>query len=199
MLYTSTMRTLYHDLIPSPWLIWLTGWAIASRHTKPVLRTEGIASRFLHLVPLCLGIALLMFRRAGGPWLAIRIFPQTVWSFWIGTALIVLGLGCAAWARIHIAGNWSGTVTLKQDHSLTRSGPYRLVRHPIYTGLLIAILGSAIAEAEWRCLVALALITGSFLRKIAIEERFLTARFGDAYARYRAEVPALFPRLSVRL
>ena len=82
---------------------------------------------------------------------------------------------------------------MKQDHSLTRSGPYRLVRHPIYTGLLIAILGSAIAEAEWRGLVALALITGSFLRKIAVEERFLTAQFGDAYARYRAEVPALFP------
>jgi protein-S-isoprenylcysteine O-methyltransferase Ste14 len=199
MLYISAMRTLYHDLIPALWLIWLAGWAIAGWHTKPVLRAERIASRLLHLIPLCLGIALLMFRQAGGPWLEIRIFPQTVWSFWIGTALIALGLAFTAWARIHLAGNWSGTVTLKQDHSLTRSGPYRLVRHPIYTGLLIAILGSAIAEAEWRGLVALALITGSFLRKIAIEERFLTTQFGDAYARYRAEVPALFPRLSVRL
>jgi protein-S-isoprenylcysteine O-methyltransferase Ste14 len=192
------MRPLYHGLIPALWLIWLVGWAIAGWRTKPVLRAEDIGSRLLHLVPLCLGIVLLMFRRAGGPLLAMRIFPQSVWSFWAGAALIVLGLGFAAWARIRLAGNWSGTVTLKHDHSLIRSGPYRLVRHPIYTGLLIAILGSAIAEAEWRGLVALALITGSFLRKIAIEERFLTAQFGDAYTRYREEVPALFPWLSDR-
>lgn len=193
------MQTLYHDLIPGLWLVWLAGWTISSFRTKQVLRAEGITSRLLHLIPLAFGIALLMFRRAGGPWLAMRIYPQTVWSFWIGTALIMLGLGFAGWARIHLAGNWSGTVTLKQDHSLTRTGPYCLVRHPIYTGLLTAILGSAIAEAEWRGLVALALITLSFLRKLTIEERFLTAQFGDAYARYRAEVPALVPWLSAGL
>jgi len=68
-----------------------------------------------------------------------------------------------------------------------------VARHPIYTGILLAVLGSAIAEAEWRGFVALALITLAFLRKIAIEERFLAAQFGEAYARYRAEVPALIP------
>jgi protein-S-isoprenylcysteine O-methyltransferase Ste14 len=187
------VQTIYHDLIPGLWLVWLADWMISGLRTKQVIRAEGVASRLLHLIPLGLGVALLMVRRVGGPWLAIGIYPQTVWSFWIGTALIVVGLGFAAWARIHLAGNWSGTVTLKQDHSLTRSGPYRLVRHPIYTGLLTAILGSAVAEAEWRGLVALALITLSFLRKLTIEEKFLTAQFGDAYARYRAEVPALIP------
>jgi len=192
------VRTIYHDLIPGLWLVWLIGWAISGLRTKSVLRAEGVASRLLHLIPLLLGIALLMVRRAGGPWLAMRIYPQTPWSFWIGTVLIVAGLGFAAWARIHLAGNWSGTVTLKQDHSLTRTGPYRLVRHPIYTGLLTAILGSAIAEAEWRGLVALALITLSFLRKLTVEERFLSTRFGDAYTRYRAEVPALIPWTATR-
>jgi hypothetical protein len=67
--------------------------------TKPVLRAEGIGSRLLHLVSLALGIALLMFRRAGGPWLAMRLYRQTVWSIWIGTALIVLGMG---FARVHL-------------------------------------------------------------------------------------------------
>jgi protein-S-isoprenylcysteine O-methyltransferase Ste14 len=191
--YTVGVQILYHDLIPGLWLVWLAGWTISGLRTKRVVRAEGIASRLLHLIPLALGITLLTFRRAGGPWLAARMYPQTVWSFWIGTALIVLGLGFAGWARIHLAGNWSGTVTLKQDHSLTRTGPYRLVRHPIYTGVLTAILGSVIAEAEWRGVVALVLITLSFLRKIVVEERFLTAQFGDAYARYRAEVPALVP------
>jgi protein-S-isoprenylcysteine O-methyltransferase Ste14 len=187
------MRTLCQGLIPGLWLLWLAGWTISSQFAKPVLRAESIVSRLSHLIPLAAAAALLMFRHAGGPWLATRIFPQTSWTFWIGSGLVAGGLGFAAWARIHLAGNWSGTVTVKQDHSLTRSGPYRLVRHPIYTGLLTAILGTAIAEAEWRGLAAVGLMTLSFLRKIAIEERFLTAEFGDAYARYRAEVPALLP------
>ncbi|HEX4369430.1 MAG TPA: isoprenylcysteine carboxylmethyltransferase family protein [Rhodopila sp.] len=187
------MQTIYHDLIPGLWIVWLAGWMISAMRTKQVIRAEGSLSRLLHLIPLLLGIVLLTVRRAAGPWLAMRIYPQTPWSFWIGTALVAAGLGFAAWARIHLAGNWSGTVTLKQDHSLTRTGPYRLVRHPIYTGLLTAILGSAVAEAEWRGLLALALITLSFLRKLTIEERFLTTQFGEAYARYRTEVPALIP------
>jgi protein-S-isoprenylcysteine O-methyltransferase Ste14 len=187
------MQTIYHALIPTLWLLWLAVWMISAVRTKQVVRAESIGSRLSHLIPLGLGAALLTFHRFGGPWLAMRVYAQTVWSFWSGAALVALGLGFAVWARLHLAGNWSGTVTLKQDHSLIRTGPYRLARHPIYTGILLAILGSAIAEAEWRGFVALALITLAFLRKIAIEERFLTAHFGDAYARYRAEVPALVP------
>jgi protein-S-isoprenylcysteine O-methyltransferase Ste14 len=184
---------LYQGLIPGLWLIWLAGWIISGLSTKKVVHTEGPVSRLLHLVPLGIGIILLTFRYAGGPWLASRIYPQTPWSFWIGSALVACGLGFAAWARIHLAGNWSGTVTLKQDHTLTRSGPYRFVRHPIYTGLLAAILGSAVATAEWRGVVAFALVLLSFLRKLRVEEAFLTTEFGDAYVRYRAEVPALVP------
>jgi protein-S-isoprenylcysteine O-methyltransferase Ste14 len=191
--YTVPMQTIYHTLIPALWLLWLAVWIVAALRTKRVVRVESLASRLLHLVPLGLGIALLTFPRVGGPWLATRLYSQTIWTFWCGTAAVVLGLGFAVWARVHLAGNWSGTVTLKQDHSLTRTGPYRLARHPIYTGILLGILGSAISEAEWRGYVALGLITLSFLRKITIEERFLTAQFGDAYASYRAEVPALIP------
>lgn len=187
------MQTLYQTLIPALWLVWLIGWMISSRFTKRVVRTETMTSRVLHLTPLIVGFILLTLRHAAAPWLTARIYPQSPLSFWIGSVLVACGLSFAAWARIHLAGNWSGTVTLKQDHTLTRSGPYRVVRHPIYTGLLTAILGTAIAEAEWRGLVAFALVTVSFLRKLKVEEQFLTAQFGDAYHRYRAEVPALFP------
>jgi protein-S-isoprenylcysteine O-methyltransferase Ste14 len=187
------MQTIYHDLIQILWLLWIAGWILSAFRTKRTLRAETIGSRLSHLIPLGIGIALLSSNRFAGPWLAMRVYPQTIWIFWSGAALVAAGLGFAVWARVHLAGNWSGTVTLKQDHSLTRTGPYRLARHPIYTGILLAVLGSAIAEAEWRGFVALALITLAFLRKIAIEERLLTAQFGDAYARYRAEVPALIP------
>jgi protein-S-isoprenylcysteine O-methyltransferase Ste14 len=187
------MQILYHGLIQTLWLIWLTGWVISGQFTKPAVRAESFPSSLLHLIPFAAGIILLTFGHAGGPWLARRIYPQSPWSFWIGAALVALGLSFAAWARMRLAGNWSGTVTLKRDHSLTRGGPYGVVRHPIYSGVLTAILGSAIAEAEWRGLVAFLLVTLSFRRKIAVEEQFLTAQFGAAYANYRAEVPALFP------
>jgi protein-S-isoprenylcysteine O-methyltransferase Ste14 len=189
------MHILYHALIPALWYLWIAVWVIWAFRTKRVVRAESIGSRVSHLVPLGLGILLLSSSSFAGSWLSMRMYVQTPWTFWCGTALVAIGLGHAVWARAHLAGNWSGTVTLKQDHSLTRSGPYRLTRHPIYTGILAAVLGSAIAEAEWRGYLALVLITAAFLRKIRIEEGFLTSQFGDAYARYRAEVPALIPWL----
>jgi protein-S-isoprenylcysteine O-methyltransferase Ste14 len=189
------MQTVYHNLISTLWLLWLAIWTVSAFRTKRVVRVENLASRLSHLVPLGIGVALLTSDHFGGPWLATRIYPRTDGTFWFGAALVAFGLSFAVWARLHLAGNWSGTVTLKQDHDLIRSGPYRLTRHPIYTGILLAILGTAIALAEWRGIVALALITLAFLRKIDIEEGFLTARFGEAYARYRAQVPALIPWL----
>jgi protein-S-isoprenylcysteine O-methyltransferase Ste14 len=187
------MHTVHANLISTLWLLWLAIWTLFAFRTKRVVRVETRTSRLSHLVPLGIGVALLTSDRFAGPMLATRIYPLTDGTFWFGAALVALGLGFAVWARVHLAGNWSGTVTLKQDHDLIRSGPYRLTRHPIYTGILLAVLGSAIALAEWRGIVALALIALAFLRKIDIEEGFLTARFGEAYLRYRAEVPALIP------
>ena len=106
---------------------------------------------------------------------------------------IPAGIAFAVWARQYLGRNWSGTVTVKQDHELIRTGPYRLVRHPIYTGLLLAILGTAVAFGEWRGLLAFALLTGSLLLKLRVEERFMSESFPEPYARYRAEVPALIP------
>lgn len=76
-----------------------------------------------------------------------------------------------------------------------RSGPYALVRHPIYTGVLLALAGTALSIDKWRALIGLLIIAAGFLRKIVIEERFMAAEFGEAYARYRDEVPALIPFL----
>lgn len=187
------MQSVHHDLIPALWGLWLAYWMAAGWRTKPVQRAESAASRLSHLVLLLLGVGLLVSPRFAGPLLTTRFLPATAWSFWLGAALVAAGIGFAIWARVQLAGNWSGTVTVKQDHTLTRDGPYRFVRHPIYTGILTGLLGSAIAAGEWRALLGLALITLSFLRKIAIEEQFMTAQFGEAYARYRAEVPALIP------
>ena len=190
------MRMIYHWLIPVIWGAWVLYWFIAAFGAKPVRRRESAASRAWHVVPLALAILLLAFPPHAGSVLDTRFMPQSRPLFWIGTAVLLGGLLLAVAARRHLGGNWSGTVTLKQDHTLTRSGPYRFVRHPIYTGILLGIIGSGvIALGEWRGLIALALITASFLRKIRIEEQYMLEQFGDAYAQYRREVAALVPGL----
>ena len=117
--------------------------------------------------------------------------PSAGW-FWLGLALVVLGLAFSVAARVWLGGNWSSMVTLKQDHELIRSGPYRWVRHPIYTGLLLAILGSAIALGEWRGLIALALVTVAFCARSPSRNASSSSSSVPPTHRYRAEVPALF-------
>jgi protein-S-isoprenylcysteine O-methyltransferase Ste14 len=187
------MRAFYQYSIPALWLAWLLYWTFAALGAKATFREESIASRLSHVIPLAFGAALLAAPHVPMGWLVARFLPRTAGWFWLGVVLVALGLAFSVAARIWLGRNWSSMVTLKRDHELIRSGPYRWVRHPIYTGLLLAVLGSAIAMAEWRGLIALALITSALLRKISIEERFLAQQFGVAYLRYRDEVPALLP------
>jgi len=126
-----------------------------------------------------------------GTWLAAPILPYSEAQFWIGGAVTAAGLGFSVWARVHLGVYWSGNVTLKEGHRLIRSGPYRLVRHPIYTGILFGMLGSAIAKDQVLGLLAVAVTVVSFVRKLRIEEKWLTEEFGEEYLQYRREVRAL--------
>jgi len=175
------------------WLGWLAYWFVAARDVKATRRHEPRLTRLLHVALIVIAAVLLAFRLDALAWLDERFLPSTVIAYWLGLVMLAAGIAVAVWARRYLGRNWSGTVTVKQDHELVRSGPYRFVRHPIYTGLLLAILGTAVAIGEWRGLIAFALITAGFLLKIRTEERFMSETFADAYARYRAEVPALIP------
>jgi protein-S-isoprenylcysteine O-methyltransferase Ste14 len=177
------------------WLAWVAYWWIASRHAKATARSESMRSRLAHTMPLLIGGLLMALPRLPVPWLYARFLPRTYVVYGLGVAALAAGLGVAVWARIHLGGNWSSVVTLKKDHELIRTGPYGLVRHPIYTGLLLALLGTVVALGEWRGLIALAFFIGGFLLKLKREERFLGELFGAQYQRYRVEVPALIPRL----
>jgi len=177
------------------WLAWLAYWVFAARDVKPVRRREPWASRLL-TVALTIPVALLT--AAPGqwlPWLSARFLPDTMIVDWAGLLMVTAGLALAVWARTHLGRNWSGTVTVKEDHELVRSGPYAIVRHPIYTGLLFAMLGTAIILGEWRGLSALCFLSAAFLLKLRREERFMAESFPDTYPGYRAQVPALVPLL----
>lgn len=182
---------------PAMWIAWGAYWWIASRGAKTTQRSEGAASRLLHIVPLFVAMALLGARRTPWPLLDARLWPWTPWLFWLAALVTAAGLGFAAWARVHLGRNWSGTVTVKQEHELVTTGPYALVRHPIYTGLLLALVGTAMARDEWRGALAVAIAWLALWRKLRIEERWMGEVFGEQYAAYRRRVPALIPFLRV--
>ncbi len=110
----------------------------------------------------------------------------------LGIALFVLGLGLAIWARVHIGRNWGTPMSQKDDPELVTSGPYRFVRHPIYSGILLAGVGTAVALG-WFWLIAVALAGIYFVYSATVEERYLTEQFPDAYPAYRRSSKMLVP------
>jgi protein-S-isoprenylcysteine O-methyltransferase Ste14 len=184
----------YPALIAGLWVAWGLYWVVAGSAAAPVRRMESRASQLAHFVPLALAVVLLAAPVPAG-WRAARFLPRTLGAYWVGVALLVAGLGFACWARVHLGRNWSSAVTVKQGHELIRSGPYGWVRHPIYTGLLLAVVGSVVARGEWRGVLAVALTLYAFRRKIRLEEAWMEEQFPAAYPAYRAAVPALVPLL----
>jgi protein-S-isoprenylcysteine O-methyltransferase Ste14 len=187
------MDAAYSSLIPALWLAWLIYWVVAARDAKTTRRVESPASRASHLIPLMVAAWLLWGRAMPGNFLGGRIVEPTMAAFLAGFVLVAAGLAFSVWARVYLGSNWSGVVTLKQDHELIRGGPYRFVRHPIYSGLLLAFIGSALARDEWRGALAVAVAWLAFWSKLRIEERWMIEQFGEAYLRFRVEVPALIP------
>ena len=182
-------------VISGLWVAWLIYWRVAAFGTKQAQRRESVASRVSHILPLVLAVTLFLQPDLLGPGLGAPVLARQAGFAPIGALLVAAGLGFAVWARLHLAGNWSATVTLKQDHELIRSGPYGLVRHPIYTGVLLAALGTVVAIDSWSALIALALMATAFIRKIVIEERFMRDAFGPAYAAYSKGTARLVPYL----
>ena len=188
------MMLIHRYLIPGLWLIWIAYWRISAANVKPTQRHESTGSRAAHMVPLLIAAVLLLLRDdPDGGWLFERLLPRTETSFRVGVLVTAVGLGFSAWARVHLGRNWSATVTVKEGHELIRTGPYALVRHPIYTGLVFGFLGTGIAIGEWRALLALALVVVAFTRKLRLEERWMSETFGEEYQRYRARTSALIP------
>jgi len=175
------------------WLAWAAYWWLASLGAKATVRQEPLGSKLTHIVPLMLAFWLVWLNRVPGVLLNERVFPLEDWEFWAGACATAIGLIFASWARVHIGRNWSGTVTIKREHELITSGPYALVRHPIYTGLLLAVIGSAMARGEWRGVLAIFLACVALWRKLRFEELWMVEQFGEAYERYRKGVPALVP------
>jgi protein-S-isoprenylcysteine O-methyltransferase Ste14 len=186
-------QALRAQLLSALWLAWIGYWWLSSRNVKKTARRESRLSRWLHLGPLLAAAWLQWAPGLPTSWLTGRFLQQGEPAAWAGVIVAAGGLLFAAWARGHIGRNWSATVTLKQDHELVTTGPYALVRHPIYTGLLLAFAGSALALGEWRGVLATAIVFVSLWRKLRLEERWMRECFGGAYENYARRVKALVP------
>jgi protein-S-isoprenylcysteine O-methyltransferase Ste14 len=181
-----------HPLLAALWIAWGLYWSWSAFGVKRARRRESRASRAAHIVPLTVAAWLLAAPSLPG-WLGERCCSVGARTDAYAIALVAAGLALSVWARVLLGGNWSASVTLKDGHEIVRSGPYRLIRHPIYSGLIVAFAGSALARGEWRGLLALAIATAALWRKLRIEERWLGAEFGAPYAEYRQQTWALIP------
>ena len=187
------MRALFFNLHALVWLAWFVYWRIAAQDTKPAARTDA-GYRWAYLVPLVAALVCFWLPRPV-PELRVTLFPDRLACYLAGTALLLLGMAFCCWARVVLGRNWSNIVTVKVGHELVQEGPYRWVRHPIYTGLLLAIAGSALAQDLWIDLVPGPLVFLGFWIKLRREEVWMTEQFGKAYAVYAARTARLIPFL----
>ncbi len=189
------MLWFYESFFPVVWIAFLVYWQIKAINTKTTQRLEPAASRILRVFVFLIVIIILSTTRIPLPWLYLQLWPQGLFPFWLGAAVTVAGLLFAVWAREHLGKNWSRSVTIKQDHELITSGPYAVVRHPIYTGSLAGFLGMAIAISQLRGVIALVLIFLVFWIKLRMEEQWMLSQFGETYAAYAHQTAALVPYL----
>jgi len=186
------VREGFTRMLPSValWIAFSLYWTIASRNQASTERGESNASTMVH--QSLLGIAMLMLLLPI-PGLLTRILPQSNVTLVLGLAIQITSLALAVWARRHLGRNWSAEVRIAVDHELVRSGPYRRLRHPIYTAMLGMFAGSAICSGELHSLIAFVLMSLLYVRKIRLEERILRQTFGSAYDSYRRDSWAIVP------
>ncbi len=180
-------------LIGGLWLLWALYWLLAAQSAKPVRQRETLTSRLAFVVPMLLGAMLLLAGHGRLEWLQARWIGGGWTRYWIALSLVIAGLSFSVWARRTLGGNWSATVTVKVDHELVQTGPYRRIRHPIYTGILLAAFGSGLAAGRLYGMFAFVLIALALAWKMRIEERWMAAEFGERYEQYRRSSWALLP------
>lgn len=175
-----------------PWVAFSMYWEMQSKNSAPAIKSESKASRAVHVVLTNLALLLIFWPIH---FLSRRFLPDNLMIKLFGIAAEVGGVALAIWARRILGRNWSGEITIKEEHELIRTGPYSTVRHPIYSGLLAMYAGTAIVSGQMHALFGLLLGIVAYLRKTRMEEQNLVNAFGGKYDAYREETSALVPGL----
>ena len=175
------------------WLAWVISWVVASFWSGRTKTHVQTAASLVYRLPILLGAILL------SPWTAAvlgehRLYDPGNTGTYVLAVVVLLGISFTWWARIHLGRFWSNAITHKEGHRIVDTGPYGLVRHPIYTGLILAILATGVAVAMWTSLLGALLISFGQWRKARMEENFLRTKMGpEAYGPYSRRVPMIVP------
>ncbi|HEX4486666.1 MAG TPA: isoprenylcysteine carboxylmethyltransferase family protein [Terriglobales bacterium] len=186
-------EAIWHILVVLPWGVFVTYWIAGSTKTRANAQKEPFLSRFVILLMEFAGY-LLVFAPINFGMLRMHVIPRTIPTAILGVACTWAGIGLAIWARYHLAEYWSARITIKEGHQLIRTGPYQRLRHPIYTGLILATVGSALVIDHWRCVLGVLLITVGYCFKAKREENMLGQQFGEAFQEHRKHTGFLFPK-----
>jgi len=189
-----TARDAFRILVQLPWIVFLVYWIVASIKTRTTRTKESFVSRYSILFIEVVGYVLLFSREAGIGFLGTLFMPRSLAIAILGVILTWLGIGLAIWARYHLAENWSARITIKEDHQLIRTGPYSHLRHPIYSGIILAAIGSGIVIDRWRCVLGFCFVLLGYCLKGRKEEAMLSQEFGDAFLEHKKHTGFLLPR-----
>lgn len=176
------------------WAILGFFWLVNSVFTKRTIEQEGWTSRLGYGLILVVAV-LLLFQIIPLSFLSIVVLPASQIRDISGLVFVIFGLMLALWARMTLGGNWSGNVTFKEDHKLIQHGPYHFVRHPIYSAILLMILGTAISLGALGCFIGVIFALVSFWVKWSQEEALMIKHFPNDYPAYKARVKAIIPFL----
>ena len=183
----------YWTIISCCWVVFWVFWTVSGLRIHAPRRKASLAFTILNTALLYAGFVLVLVgRQINGP-LAIRLTSEAAYGYIAGTVFAVAGVALAVWSRRVLGSNWSGAVRITEAQRLVQTGPYAFVRNPIYSGIALAVLGTALVAGTIGGLVGFALVVASLWQKGRLEERFLLAEFGEAYAAYQQKVKFLIP------
>lgn len=181
-------------IIPGLWLFFVISWFMAGSWSNQTVKRPNLSAEIPYRILLGLGVVCLFLPGRGRLIPAHRLWFITRFEFALIVLAMLAGFGFCWWARLHLGKFWSGMVTLKADHRLIDTGPYAIVRHPIYTGLILAFIATAAAKATLLGWAGTFLAILSFWIKARLEERWLSQELGtEVYDGYRRRVPMLLP------
>ena len=180
------------------WAVWAVTWFVAALWVGPTIRRAGVLGELLYRVLGIVGFVLLFGFYSNRFDMIYRFWRTPSGNFgWAMTVLVVAGFALAWWARVHLGPLWSGTITRKRDHRIVDTGPYALVRHPIYIGISLSVFATAIVYGTPTSFLGAALMMLGFYAKARLEEGFLRKEMGpEAYDAYAKRVPMLVPFLN---
>jgi protein-S-isoprenylcysteine O-methyltransferase Ste14 len=183
------------NTVTSLWVIFCLYWVVSALRVKRTRQMEAAGRRFSTVAILVVAAFLIFARRVNLGILSRRFIPESETIKAASLVLVAVGVAIAIWARWHIGEYWSSRVALKEDHHLIQSGPYARVRHPIYSGMLLAMIGTGLFVGEWRAILGVLLVFAAHWQKARREEKLLASEFGPVYQDYCGRTGSLIPRL----